>query len=731
MLDSGLQLGPYTILAPVGKGGMGEVYRALDTRLSREVAVKTLPEHLVADLNAVQRFEREAKALASLSHPNILTIYDVGSSGDIHFVVMELLKGETLRERMNRSPIPIEKAIELLMAVAQGVSAAHTQHITHRDLKPENIFITADDRIKILDFGLAKHSENRSAVTQSVIETSPELSTPGMLVGTLGYMSPEQVLGRDADERSDIFSLGCVLYEMLAGSRPFSRDTHVETLAAILREDPAPLTTTARRFSPGLDSVLKNCLAKDPSRRFQSVQDLISSLQIVLQGRFVAMESAPDLSIAVQYFENLSASREDEYFRDGITEDVITELSKIKKLKVISRSNVVGYRDKPVSSMEIAQQLHASYVLEGSIRRAGARFRITARLVAASDGHSVWNERYDREMQDIFDLQDELARSIAHALRITLSGQEQEDLAERPTDNPEAYDYYLRGRSHYRRRTRQDLEHALRMYERAVELQPDFALAYAGISISSSLIYVWYGNEPEWIKRGEESAERALSLAPHLPEALVAQSLMAFGRQNYEQAADLARQAISKKPHCDSAFNLLAASLFASDRLQEAADLADRAVEHSGDDYNTYIPIINAMGRLNQPDAAARLRQRLVQALQQQLDWVPEDARARVMLANYYAMSGQKREAIREAEEAVALRPKDANILYNSACVYGNLGMKSECLSVLRKAADVGLSLASWIEKDPDLACVRDDPEFKKIVEQVKAMEKKQQSHLP
>lgn len=716
MLDAGLQLGPYTILSAVGKGGMGEVYRAMDTRLGREVAVKTLPEHLVQDAAAVQRFEREAKVLASLSHPNILTIYDVGAEHGLHFVVMELLRGETLRERMNRIAIPWEMAIDLVIAVGEGLSAAHSQHITHRDLKPENIFLTADDHVKILDFGLARQTQGKLSESRDLVETASNLSEPGMLIGTLGYMSPEQVMGQSADIRSDIFSLGCIFYEMLAGIKPFSRQTQVESLAAILKEKPVTLANTPNPFSVKLDHVIMHCLEKRPEHRFQSVGDLMFALREILQDHSAIHEDSQELSVAVLYFENLSGLPEDEYFRDGMTEDVITELSKIRRLKVFSRSTVVAYRDKPGAASEVGRLLHAAYVLEGSVRRSANRFRITARLVRTDVGHSVWSERYDRQVEDIFELQDDLARSIANALRITLSGQEEKEIASRPTGNPEAYDYYMRGRALFRRRTRLDLEHAYQMFERAAQLQPDFALGFAGMSYVSGLLYDWYGRESSWISKATVAADRALELEPQLPEGLVARALIAWGKRNFDDAIDYTRLAISKKPHCDGAYWILGASLFFSDRPQDAADLAEQAVEASGDDYNVYIPYLNAMHRLGRSETARRLRESWTQVLKRQLEWVPEDARARLMLANIHSMVGQKKEAIREIEEGIALRPNDSNILYNAACVYGNLQMKQESLVYLKKAVENGIKLGAWMAMDPDLAILHDDDEFKALI---------------
>jgi tetratricopeptide (TPR) repeat protein len=361
----------------------------------------------------------------------------------------------------------------------------------------------------------------------------------------------------------------------------------------------------------------------------------------------------------------------------------------------------------------VGQQLGAAYVLEGSIRRAGNRVRITAQLVEASTRHSVWAERYDRQLEDVFAIQEEIARSIAQALRITLTPQEEKTIAHKPTENPQAYDFYLRGRSYTRR---ENMDYALQMFEQAIQLDPNFALAHAGIAYLCGLIYEIREQNAKWIDRGLAACDRATALEPDLPEVLVARARIFYAQKKYDEAALLARRAIERKPDCEGSWNSLGRAFFAAGRFEEAAALAERAIESNGDDYNTYVPYGLAMERLGRKKEAEHLRVRMIKVLRQQLELVPEDVRARILLANQLASFGEPEECIRHLQTAVALRPGDASTLYNAACTYGILGRKAEALDTLKKAFAAGYSNQNWVANDSDLDCLHDDPEFRKLV---------------
>jgi serine/threonine protein kinase/tetratricopeptide (TPR) repeat protein len=735
---TGTTVSHYLILEKIGGGGMGVVYKAKDNRLGRNVALKFLPDSFAVDAEAIERFRREARAASALNHANICTIYDIDEHQGRPFMAMELLEGQTLKHRIDSKPMAVAEILEVGIQIADGLEAAHSKGIVHRDVKPANIFLVNRGAAKILDFGLAKLAAHRLLTTERMGASMSKMATmtgddfvtsPGSSVGTVVYMSPEQARGEELDPRSDIFSLGVVLYEMSTGALPFPGASAALIFDGILHATPAPASKVNSRLPIAVENILGKALEKDVDFRYQTAGELRADLKRLRRdmettrrptserpaatGEHSSGSTPARKSVAVLYFENQGGSKEDEYFRDGMTEDIITELSKMTQLQIFPRSEMLAFRDKPGTAQQVGQQLGAAYVLEGTIRRAANRLRITAQLVESATRHSVWAERYDRQLEDVFAIQDEIARSIAQALRITLTPQEEKTIGVKPTENTQAYDFYLRGKSYARR---QDIDYALQMFDHAIELDPNFALAHAGIAHLCGLIYEIREQSVAWIERGLASCDRALALAPDLPEVMVARARLFYAQKKYDECALMARRAIERKPDCDGSWNILGRALMTSNRYKEAADLAEKALEANGDDYNVYVPYGLCMERVGLKKEAEVLRERMRKVLRQQLELVPEDVRARILLATTLAKIGEADESVRHLQTAVALRPKDGNTLYNAACTYGVLEKKREALETLKKAIAAGYGNLNWAARDTDLDCLHDDPEFCAIV---------------
>ena len=599
-LTPSTRLGTYEILAPLGAGGMGEVYRARDLRLGREIALKVLPPDVSASADRLARFEREARAVAALNHPNIVVLYSIEEAAGARFLTMELVEGRSLSELVTPGGLPLGQVLELAIPLADALVAAHERRVVHRDLKPANVMVARDGRVKVLDFGLAKLEQVDAVleITKASTTLSP-ISDSGQVIGTAPYMAPEQIRGEEVDARADLFSFGILVYELAAGMRPFGGRTPADVSSAILRDPPPPLTSVRADLPAELGHILERCLEKQPRERFQTALDVANELRGLRRTlergtpRGAKAAAGAVASIAVLPFVNRSASADDEYFSDGLADELLNLLSKIRGLRVAARTSAFHFKGKDTTIAEVGKALNVATVLEGSVRKAGQRVRISVRLVKVAEGYHLWSESYDRTLEDIFAVQDNIAQSVVRELRTALLGEEADSSASGEVraevakaaqgrgTNPEAHRIFLQARHLIDQGPRADAAKAIEYLKQALELDPLYALAWAELSGA-------YAREADrgWVPpaegygRAREAVERALALEPDLADG---HSKMGWIQLNYERdwrgAGVSLRRALELAPGNAEVLRRAGVLARVEGRLEEATGLFLRAVE--------------------------------------------------------------------------------------------------------------------------------------------------------
>ncbi|MEO8193643.1 MAG: protein kinase [Gemmatimonadales bacterium] len=694
----------YTIENELGRGGMATVYRARDPRHDRSVAVKVLNADIAASLGT-ERFLQEIKTVASLVHPHIVPVHDSGENGGILFYVMPHIEGETLRERIKREKrlMPAE-TVRLTRTLASALDFAHRHGVVHRDIKPENVMIFEGEPL-ILDFGIAK------AISAAGGES---LTQTGVAIGTPAYLSPEQASGEtQLDGRSDQYSLACVVYEMFSGEPPFTASTPQGVIAKRFSESPKPLPSNANVSSTASDVVLR-ALSLDPADRFPTVSDFARALDAAVPAEAV---DSGRRSIAVLPFTNMSADADNEFFTDGISEEIINALTKIRALDVASRTSAFAFKGNKEDISAIGRKLKVHTVLEGSVRKAGNRLRISTQLVDVATSFQLWSERYDREMEDVFAIQDEIATSIVKALEVVLTEKEEKAIKKIPTQSVRAYEYYLRGRQLFHQRTANSLDAAEDLYRRAIAMDPDYALAFAGLADCSCFRFFEHAGGEEALAQAESASRRALKLDPELAEAHASRGIALTYQRRFDEASEEFQRAMELDSTLYEAPWYYARSLQAQGKIEQALVYYERAAALRVDDVQAPIFAGICYRSLGRPDEERAAHDRGLAAAERVLALNPNESRALYLGAGVWDARGERAKAEEWARRASQSDPTNPLMLYNVGCFYATRGDRGLALDHIERAMELGMRNRDWLMTDPDLDPIRDDPRFKALMQ--------------
>jgi serine/threonine protein kinase/Flp pilus assembly protein TadD len=692
----------YAIEAEIGRGGMATVYRARDPRHARSVAVKVLNSEVAAALGT-ERFLQEIKTVAGLTHPHIVPVHDSGETNGVLFYVMPHVEGETLRGRIVREKtIPAAETARITRQLAAALDFAHRHGVVHRDIKPENIILFEGEPL-ILDFGIAK------AISAAGGET---LTRTGIAIGTPAYLSPEQASGEiQLDGRSDQYSLACVVYEMIAGVPPFVATTPQGVIAKRFSAPPPSLPASAKLPAAASD-VLRRALSLDPAERYPTVSDFAQAFADVVATDIGTSADSGRKSMAVLPFTNMSADADNEFFTDGITEEIINALTTVRALDVASRTSAFAFKGSKEEIGEIGRKLKVQTVLEGSVRKAGNRLRISTQLIDVATSFHLWSERYDREMEDVFAIQDEIATSIVNALKVVLSDKEEAAIKKVPTQSVRAYEYYLRGRQLFHQRRPETLDAAEDMYRRAIALDPDYATAYAGLADCSAFRFFEHAGGEEALAQAESASKRALKLDPELAEAHASRGLTLTYQRRFKEAGEEFERAMELDPTLYEGPWYYARALQAAGNLEGAVQLYERAAQLRVDDYQALAFGAVAYRGLGRQEEALDASRRAIAAAERVLALNPGDSRALYLGAWALQALGDHKRSEEWARRASVSDPTNPLMLYNLGCLHALAGRSSLALDHLERAIEQGMRNRDWFTTDPDLESLRNDPRF-------------------
>jgi serine/threonine protein kinase/tetratricopeptide (TPR) repeat protein len=745
MLDTGFRLAQYEIISAIGSGGMGVVYRARDTRLGRDVALKVMAPHIASDPVMRRRFETEARSVAALTHPGILSIYELGIVEGTPFAVMELLEGRNLRDRIAAGAMPWREAVETAAAMADGLAAAHAKGIVHRDLKPENVFLTSDGHVKILDFGLAlQRLEPTDSDTPTVA-----LTAQGLVLGTFGYMSPEQVTGGRVDGRTDIFALGCLLYEMIAGRQLFSGATPQEVIAHLLHGGPPAMSNVDPLVPPELRAIITRAVERDPAKRFESTPDVAQALRALLSGSAVRLTRQPrprGKSLAILPFVN-AADPQLDYLTDGITESVINSLSQLPNVRVVPRSLVFRYKGLQADPAAIGMALNARTILTGRVTQVGDILHIQAEMVDTSTESQLWGEQFHHKLTEVMTVQEEIAWQISEALRLKLTAAQKKNLRKRATVSPDAYQAYLRGRHHWNNWSADSFRRAVDSFQQAIDLDPSYALAYAGLGDAyGAMAYYGYIDPRDGFFRARAAAERSLQLDPDLGDAHVTLALcQLFALWNWSSADRELQLALKQNPKLPLAHAVRALFLVTSGRFAEAMAEARIAKEQDPLSLFTNMGVAWVHHFAGEHEDAIREAQRARELVRDFYE------AGNILIASYEALA-RFEEAIRlfreqtfwglrfDADELLAalreggpsaywrkrlslIQPPEGNVppalLVASAVCYVKLGDYDRALDQVEQMVDAHVGGSVFIAVDPTLRGLRGNERFEALLRRV------------